>query len=508
MSSEKHPNLNLHKLSATDSVLSTELNENVAKLDENVATVNTQLAESTKKLTERWISVIDSPYNAKGDWDGTTGMDNTSAIQYAINDAVPGTTIIIPYMANQYKVDGTITLKSNIEIICFGELYLPSSSSYRTVFTGGNGITNFKTSGISVISVNDKTRAIGRSGLGSNIILFSLSNCSGVTIDDTYGENLEYFLKVDINSSDFVLNKIETKNVFQPIYSVDLSVLRGKAWKFDCPLTGDSHDHHLHVNGSNEDWIVDDITFVGGTGQSFQISATNNTKVTNKNLHFTNIKINDVVDAFIVTAGSNITFDHVHVKGIATGRYVLGLVATSTKLNENITLSNFVLENIRGSLVSGLTGGAFYPKNVTFKDGILKGQTGGHVINPLGTILFDNVEFTEAQSKDGAARLIFLGATSDQCDLTLNNCRIVYETVAPSEEPISVRATSNYNVTIKNSKIINKQTTYSAINYNMGTGTVLFKNNEYKGFTRIKVATYDTTTIANSNFNMDTKTVV
>jgi polygalacturonase len=104
MSSEKHPNLQLHKWAPTDYVKREEWNDNFGIIDDKIGILN--------KKADGIISVKE--FGAVGD--GLT--DDTNAIQNAINTAsIKGLTVLFP--PGRYMITGTnrLFLKSNVTLL-------------------------------------------------------------------------------------------------------------------------------------------------------------------------------------------------------------------------------------------------------------------------------------------------------------------------------------------------------------------------------------------------------
>jgi hypothetical protein len=106
MSSEKHPNLQLHKWAPTDYVKREEWNENFGIIDDKIGILNKKIDGifiNVKEFGAKGDAVLDSNNNI------ISGTDDTAAIQSAIN-ALPynGGTIFFPY--GVYKVTGTLNV--------------------------------------------------------------------------------------------------------------------------------------------------------------------------------------------------------------------------------------------------------------------------------------------------------------------------------------------------------------------------------------------------------------
>src|SRR5690554_7411000 len=80
MSSEKTPNLQLHRWQPSDYVLRTEFNDNFAKIDDHAKQVTEQLAETSQKLGE-YLTVESFPRIAPE-------TNDTGRLQRAINQAI------------------------------------------------------------------------------------------------------------------------------------------------------------------------------------------------------------------------------------------------------------------------------------------------------------------------------------------------------------------------------------------------------------------------------------
>ncbi|MGG0413147.1 hypothetical protein [Peribacillus simplex] len=135
MSSEKTPNLGLHKWASTDSVLRTELNENFAKLDEKTAEVTAQLGD-TAKLS---INALHPPIPlVAAKFDGT---NDTSALQALVSYLVEkgGGKIVLPPKASKCNI---IITGKNITVEGAGSAtVLQPFDLTKPVISLGNGVT-------------------------------------------------------------------------------------------------------------------------------------------------------------------------------------------------------------------------------------------------------------------------------------------------------------------------------------------------------------------------------
>jgi hypothetical protein len=121
MSSEKHPNLQLHKWAPTDYVKREEWNENFGIIDDKIGI-----------LSKNYLSVFS--YGAKGD-----GIQNDAPkIQDALNDAAAKgiRTVVAPYTPTGYKIDTPITIPKGVLLIGTGS----PSAGYLSGGAAGAGI--------------------------------------------------------------------------------------------------------------------------------------------------------------------------------------------------------------------------------------------------------------------------------------------------------------------------------------------------------------------------------
>ncbi|KRF60805.1 hypothetical protein ASG99_07665 [Bacillus sp. Soil768D1] len=475
--------------------------------------VSTKDKVEVEKSLTNIINIIESPYNALADWNGTSGTDNTLAIQKCIDNAPEGSIIYIPNQINPYYISGIINLKSSIDIKSNGATIICSSSPTSLQIFFGNFIQNLRISGLILKGVaNDWTRknVQKRSGLSSNRFGIHLNKSSNIVIEDIVGENLEVLFKSDIDSHNLILRNLSTKGVYQPIYILGATKIRGENWVFDCPLDGSTLDHHIYLNSGIKDLKVSDVKLLNGTGQAITIANSNHTSLINQDIYFNNLKMYNVYEGIMLAYGdiSNINFSNVYGNGVHSGRsWVVVGFGIAGKLIEDITISNFHLENTGGSLFTVQIQNNVYPKNIAFRDGTVKGRTGSNAILPDGgkNIVLDNVTFTDAQPIDLSTRLIYCSPSSNPLSILINNCTFVYSSVPPSQSPVSIRSNS-YELIITNSRFLNRQADYNSINLNYGGGVAIFKNNHFTGFTNIN-NTGDSSTVLKNNINLKTKTI-
>lgn len=127
--------------------------------------ISAQLAERVKK-GELFVNVKD--YGAIGDWNGTSGADNTLAIQSAIDalGTAGGGTLKIP--AGNYKYTSTLVNNSVYPIIIQGD----GSTSILTAAFNGIGINITSDNGIKINNLK-----LVHSGASGAILLLDGDNC-------------------------------------------------------------------------------------------------------------------------------------------------------------------------------------------------------------------------------------------------------------------------------------------------------------------------------------------
>jgi hypothetical protein len=159
MSSEKHPNLQLHKWAPTDYVKREEWNENFGIIDDKIGILKT-------------IVVSVKEFGAKGD--GVT--DDTAAIQNAIDsfDDIRGGTLTFP--AGTYLVRGTITVRKNVVLLGIAQFNMETNNAginHNTVI-----IKHEPTVLGTDLFIGDTTQANGYlSGIGiKNMCLYGTTN--------------------------------------------------------------------------------------------------------------------------------------------------------------------------------------------------------------------------------------------------------------------------------------------------------------------------------------------
>jgi Pectate lyase superfamily protein len=163
MSSEKHPNLQLHKWAPTDYVKREEWNENFGIIDDKIGILNKRAD---------WVSVKE--FGAKGD--GVT--DDTQAIQNAIDSVSTSTSCTVFFPTGTYLVSSPLTINNpNTRLV--GE--------NRGKIIGFSAIVANHQQSIIVINI-----ASGKKGAFVEGLLLDGNNMSTVGIelmDNTFGRN-------------------------------------------------------------------------------------------------------------------------------------------------------------------------------------------------------------------------------------------------------------------------------------------------------------------------------
>lgn len=143
-------------------------------------------------LSARGVNVKAAPYHAKGDWNGTTGTDETAAIQAALDDAYTlGLPVWIPN--GTYRVRGVLTVRTSIGGT--GTLLFDrSTTGYLLIPVGYDGIT---IQGITVdgntLSTSPYTGNQGIVNRSNDVHIFNVKtrNTNGAGIRNESGHRLK-----------------------------------------------------------------------------------------------------------------------------------------------------------------------------------------------------------------------------------------------------------------------------------------------------------------------------
>jgi len=465
------------------------------------------IKENTSSLADmmnKEINVFHPPVPlvaCKGD--GVT--DDTSIAQLIINAANANgfRKVYFPPTDNGYAINGQLNLYSGLEV--FGnktKIIIASNTVLTNIFRGSN-LTNIKLKSFCFYSTNNKTKADATNGLSSNIIAVSFSTCAGIVCEELFGDQLEYLVKIDTNSSDIHLSKLETTNTHMPLYLGTSSDISLEDLILGCPLEAntDALDHAMYL-AYVTNIRANKITCKQGNGYSIQIS--NVAGNVSQNLTFNNVIFKNIRAGILSSSSKGILFGNVIIDGITSSSVLTKAITSSTD-------SELVIENLKIYNIGNLQGGAIFNTDAV-TSGVLKvmggfiDNAGTNTIAQLqsnGDLSLTDVLFNLCEGRFSSA------LAAAHRNLFVKNCKFI-RNATPGSTPPSIelfRLQGTTYAEVEGNTFINTQSNARAIIWATdNTGLVVAKNNTFKGDT-VLISPSDTKTKGSNNYDANNNRV-
>jgi len=244
MSSEKTPNLGLHKWAAPDYVQRTEFNDNFAKIDDHAKQVTEQLSETMNYLSEFGLNLIANGVVGDGVVDDTVKIQE--CINFVSNNG--GGIVYAPKPPIDYLISNSITVPSNVTFQGAGK----DISIFRMTLPNKHG---FLVRGQHHVTIKDiqiknisRTNAYEYHGIrvdgGSKNV--TIEKCKIDNSDDT-GISLGFDLTLQIGVEDCKVIDNEISNV---IGGSGMELSRSKNCVVSGNIIKNCLQHGIRINGS------------------------------------------------------------------------------------------------------------------------------------------------------------------------------------------------------------------------------------------------------------------
>jgi hypothetical protein len=473
--------------------------ENISVLSDT-ASVYDQIVTEIITKTNNNIAKIDAiNISNTGGIDGAVGdgiADDTTAIQTVLSS---GGYINFGDSDKIYKVTSTLNIPSDTVIDGNGAtINVPSSATSKSVFEI-NDKSNIVIKNLKIISVADKARVIvDRIGLTSNLVGIHITTYTDgltkdITIQNVYGESLEYLIKADGELNTFnhniLVENIKTYNCVQPIFTSNVDGFMMRHLDLDQKTDVDGHDHHFYIGDySNNLEITDVVVRRGATDSagacSFNIASSNDGTLENINIR--NVTFDNINNPtlFSIICVRNITIDGV-LADITTAKIPIWFHDV-----ENVLLTNFNISGTIGQLIEGTVDDASYNGLVVLKNSIIDVVMTSSMCSAPNLVIMDN-HFTLSST---TSAISFFKYISQAYKMKIENNVFNILAYVNGAEFFDVRVSNGADILISNNTIINSSGTNLAFIIGDSTtegGTTKFVavNNRYRGYDAFWYAT-------------------
>jgi hypothetical protein len=413
----------------------------------------------------------------KGDWNGTTGTDDTTTIQNIINYC--GTNKVPLFIPNTTFLITSISLPSNLSVYCVGKIFVNSATTMTNVISVYNA-SNINIYGLYMTTNNNQVSSDGTGKTGnqwSNRIGVQVSGSTNIKFFNPYFKNFDYGYKIDGSQGSnvgIIIDQLVADNVTQPIYVSNTTDLRLTNSEMTCPTYSTNLDHHIYGSQNLQNVYIGNCIFNGGAGIPLQFDDSNtNSAITN--IICNNCTLNNTYGGVIIAyPGSNMIVNNITVKNqIAYTNGIFRAISGAT-----LHVNGFHCETAGSIIEYCLAGGTVLLENGYVKTSASVGITGS--VTGATTIKMNNVTLEHTTV---VSNMVLVATSSYVADIIFDNCRFLFD-AGLSNNPFSVR-TDTHLLKLINCTMISSVAYGSSAFWNGGTNIgagIIAINNNYSGF--------------------------
>jgi hypothetical protein len=441
-----------------------------ARLDSDYQNNTFKLAEFKKDVETLFVNILNPPKGIpSAPIDGDS--DSSVTIQKCVDfiNANGGGFVYIPFQLNGFVIKKRIAWKSNVGLISSGSVItVPSSDTpFQAFYLSNCSNVNF-VGKIRIKSTNDKKRAIGRGGQGSNVYgVYIGGNSKEIYIDYIHGENLEYavnFQGSDTNESrDVYIKEISFLDTYQPFFinrfaNVKIDYIRGVIKN----ILMDKLDHVIYINDACVDITFDTIQASNLNEENptwaVQINPTSyDGSKRNKRITFNKIHLDGSFSGFVAAHCEGTWISQLTVNMNGKNNNVIGAYGGA-----NFEIGNVTVEGAYGTFLTCL-GDGFNMNELSIRGGKINASINtmggnkyvvrGEYINKLN---INNMEFNNITS---GGTSFYLPTSKENNSIIFSNCQFNFrETI--STYPFTF---SSGNIEFKECKFSNSGPLYDQV---------------------------------------------
>lgn len=459
----------------TDEAEVIEARKGKVSLGEKINEIDSQLADI--QIKNNYVTL--EQFGAVGD--GVT--DDTNAL---INAVTSGHDVLL---IGTYLIEGQVVMsgldKVNIKGMSNSKILVHSSLTMKEVFRI-SGCTNLTIDGLNFYTVADQIRANERDGTSSNVYAIHLSDsassgCENVLLQNIYGENFEFLIKVDsaaIQNKNIRIKSIKTVNVSQSIFfqgSDYISIT-------DCDLAGNldnsKFDHNIYIDLRTSNIVIDRVICRNSIGHCITVSS--------NIVQLNNLCFYNVYWGAIALEGEDMKVNNLNIFSTnGTAKAAFYIQSTDLLVFYNVVVSG-TFETYFNSLGD---------VDVTIVGGLISGNTTGVLFSIDGKLtgIIKGVTFYKI-GKDTANSFVYRAPGKDLDQVVIEGNTFIFDSEWPSGgEIFSIRCNGQY--LVSDNLFINYSTTnIPMVVYNVETtgDNIIYMDNKYKGFTSFYYGEYGT----------------
>lgn len=462
-----------------------------------------EVSEIIKEPVKKNIIPANSLFVEDFDAIGDGIVDDTDAIQEAIDEAINLGRPLVFEQDKIYKISGTLLIKSNLHISGYGSiLYMPSQRwLVNMMITEEEEIVeNVTIEGLSFMSKNDrKGTEYAEGSLTSNVTALHFIGINNLKIKDVYIYEMNVGIKFGESSNNQINENIAIDNthIYRSLTPLlmnttkDFTMTKGT---LDASAGSSRFLHSVYIDMNTSNITFDQVLFENSPGAGVHIY--NGYKGTSPatNINIIDSRIQDSRVGIIIFSGAN----NISVSNVEITRVDL---AFSVDHAENVNINNVTITE--PTALTDVPKGAFRIKNMyqsSIKNVTIDGYGMEGVLISIHENLVDLLISDMTVKNINDLHLFQADDSSNVENLVVENSMFEFSKV--STERMRFRGAGS-TALFYNNTFINTNGVYSSlINNDINTSISLIKN-KYSGFTNL-VSTTDASILKeNTNLNKE-----